>query len=92
MSVRGPRYESKEYARRGKEVFERCVRPTLRSEDENRFIAIDIETDDFEIDEDDFAASERLLIRRPDAQIWMERAGHRAAYRLGFRAKFRGMQ
>jgi len=92
MNVRGPRYETKEYARRGKEAYERCVKPTLRPEDDSKFIAIDIETGDFEIDPDDFTASERLLARRPDAQIWIERAGHRTAYRIGRGAKAGGVE
>ena len=92
MNVRGPRYDSKEYARRGKETYDRCVKPTLRPEDDNKFIAIDIESGDFEIDPDDFTASERLLARHPEAQIWIERAGQRAAYRIGRGARAGGVE
>jgi hypothetical protein len=87
MNARGPRYDSKEYARRGKEMYDRNVKPTLLPEDHNKFVAIDIESGVFEIDPDDFTASESLLARCPDAQIWIERAGHRAAYRFGFRSR-----
>ncbi len=85
MSASKARYTSEEFSQRGKEIYERDVRPALRPEDEDRFVAIDIESGDYEIDRDDFAATERLLIRHPDAQIWLARVGQRAAYRIGGR-------
>ena len=72
-----------EFSRRGNEIYERVVRPSLHPQDDEKFVAIDIESADFEIDKDDFEATERLLIRRPQAQIWLERVGHIAAYRIG---------
>ena len=78
-----PLYSSEEFCRRGKEIFERDVRPSLRPEDDNKFVAIDIETGDYELDNEDYPATERLLMRRPHAQIWLERVGQRAAYRIG---------
>jgi hypothetical protein len=59
------------------------VRPALRPEDDNKFVAIDVRTGDYEIDEDDYAAVSRLRARRPSAEVWLERAGQTAAYRLG---------
>ena len=41
-------------------------------------VAIDIESSDFEID-DELAAIDRLRERLPDAQIWMVRIGSRSA-------------
>jgi hypothetical protein len=35
------------------------------------------------VDRDDYAATERLLSRHPDAQIWLVKVGQPAAYRLG---------
>ncbi len=86
------RYAKEEYARRGGEIYDRCVKPTLRPEDNDKFVLIDIESDDFEIDKDEVAGSERLLLRRPEAQMWIARVGHRAAYRMGFRVTFGRMQ
>ena len=37
-------------------IYERQVRPVLHPEDNGRFVAIDIETGDYEMDEDDYAA------------------------------------
>ena len=69
-------------ARTGAEVFASQVRPTLRAEDDGKFVAIDVLSGDYELDEDDYAAVTRLRARRPAAEVWLERAGHPAAYQL----------
>ena len=45
-------------------------------------VLIDIETGEYESDADEIVASDRLLAWRPDAQVWMRRAGSPYAYRL----------
>ena len=86
MSATAPRYSSEEFARRGHEVYDRIVRPNVGCEDDGKLVAIDIETHEYEIDQDGYAASEKLLTRRPDAQLWLMRVGQPTAYRLGGRA------
>jgi hypothetical protein len=85
VDVRGPRHSKEEFARRGQEIYERDVRPHLQPGDDNKFVAIDIETGMFEIDPDDYTAGKRLLDRNPDAQTWMVRVGHPATISLGGR-------
>ena len=85
MPASGPRYSREEFAQRGEDMYARAVRPHLQASDDGKFVAIDIETGAYEVDRDDFTATERLLARRPDAQIWLVRAGRRAAYRIGVR-------
>jgi hypothetical protein len=77
---------SESFSRLGIEIYERAIRPALLPDDEGKFVAIDIDSGQYEIDEDDYAATERLLVRRPDARIWLARAGERAAYRVGGRS------
>ncbi len=79
------RYSREEFARRGQEIYERVIRSALRPEDEDKFVAIDIESGSYEMDRDDRAATERLLVRQPNAQIWLIRVGQRTAYRIGGR-------
>lgn len=79
-----PRYSKEEFARRGDEIYERVLHPALERENEGRFVAIDIETGAYEIDADELGASDRLLARVPDAQIWLRRIGSRYAHRFGF--------
>ena len=77
-----PHHTAEELARLGSEVFDRHVRPVLRPEDDGKFVALDIDTGDHEIDEDDYAAVTRLQARRPSAEVWLGRVGQPAAYRM----------
>jgi hypothetical protein len=70
-----PRYSKEEFARRGEAIFERDIRPRLKKARKSHFVLIDIETGDFEVDADELAASDRLLARCPNAQIWVRRVG-----------------
>ena len=83
MSILQPRYSFEEFARRGDNIYERDVRPQVKAEDEGKFVLIDIETGDYEMDMDELAASDRLLARHPDAQVWLIRVGSRYARRFG---------
>ena len=72
-----------ELADLGGDIFDRQVRPALRPEDDGKFVAIDIKTGDYEIDDDDYAAVARLRSRIPSADIWLMRAGYPTTYRMG---------
>src|SRR5262245_31696241 len=78
-----PRYSMEEFERRGDEIYDRDVQPHVTAEDEGKYVLIDIETGDYEVDDDEIAASDRLLARHPDAQVWMTRIGSRYARRFG---------
>ena len=75
-----------EFARRGNAIFEENVRPTVDVDGEaHKFVAIDIETGAYEVDESDVEATDRLVERCPDAEgrIWLRRVGYEYAHRLG---------
>lgn len=78
-----PRYGKEEFARRGEAIYKREVLPRLSREDDDKFVLIDIESGEYELDRDEIAASDRLLARRPDAQIWFRRVGARPVRRFG---------
>ncbi|MEO2091580.1 MAG: hypothetical protein ABGY75_19160 [Gemmataceae bacterium] len=82
MSATEPRLTREELARRGADTFDRQVQPALRPEDDGKFVAIDVESGTFEVDEDDHAAVSRLHRRVPGAQVWLVRAGYPTAHRL----------
>lgn len=67
----------------GDEIFSRQVKPSLRAEDHGKFVAIDVDSGEFELDDDDYTAISRLRSKKPDADMWLMRAGYRAAYRIG---------
>jgi hypothetical protein len=83
MPVRKPKYSDEEAARRGRQVFEELVRPQVATADHGRFVAIDMDSGQWEMDTDEIAAEDRLLSRVPDAQIWIERVGFDYTDRFG---------
>jgi hypothetical protein len=84
MAVRRPRYPKEEFARRGRELYEHKIRPQVEGA-RGKLVAIDIETGDFELADTGLKAAQQLLTRRPEAQIWVERIGHRGVHRFGRR-------
>ena len=85
MPATQPRYSKEEFAQRGDATYEGEIRPLVEAGNEGKFVAIDIETGAYEIDADELAASDRLLARVPDAQIWLKRIGSRYVRRFGSR-------
>ena len=55
-----PRYSKDEFRRRGEDLFDRDIGEKVRGEDPENFVAIDIETGDFEIDAEMLQAIHRL--------------------------------
>jgi hypothetical protein len=80
-------YPKEEFVRRGGEIFEEKVEPGLALSDEGKYVAIDIESGEWEMDPDEMAAGDRLLARLPDAQVWMERVGYGYVHRFSYRVK-----
>lgn len=83
MAVHPLRYSKEEFARRGNEIYETQIRSQVEEGNYGKIVAIDIETGMFEIADDTITASDRLLERCPDAQIWRVRIGHKAVHRFG---------
>jgi hypothetical protein len=48
-----------------------------------KFLVLDIESGDYEIDDEDEKASRRILARHPEGVLYGLRIGFAAAYRLG---------
>ncbi len=79
--------QQEEFAQRGDAIYENDVRPWLKSDDHGRFVAIDIDSGRYEIDDDELKAGDRLRARVPEAQIWMVRVGSRYVHRFGGRER-----
>jgi hypothetical protein len=69
------RYTADELVRLGDVLYERDVVLRVSDEDVGCFVAIDVESGIFEIAHDELAAIDRLLERKPGAQIWLRRVG-----------------
>jgi hypothetical protein len=87
MAVQQPRYSKEEFARLGDEIYESQVRSQVEEGNHGKIVAIDIETGDFEVDQSEIAACDRLEARHPDAQIWIMRIGSRHVRRFGGRTR-----
>ncbi len=74
-----------EVVRHGVEVYEQHLRPQLEAGNHGKFLVINTETGEYEMDADDVAAAKRAKARFGDALLFSMRIGHAAAYRLGRR-------
>ena len=83
MAVRQPRYSKEEFTQRGNALYESKIRSQVEQTHQSKIVAIDIETGAFELAKDTMIASDRLLERYPDAQIWCIRIGYKGVHRFG---------
>ena len=82
------RHRSKEeLARLAHEIYEREIRDKVEPGQAGRFLALDVESGDYEVADDDLAASDGLFRRRPDAVAFMLRVGYSASYGIGARPR-----
>ncbi|MDA0591592.1 MAG: hypothetical protein O3C17_26765 [Planctomycetota bacterium] len=65
---------------RGLAIYQRKLRTLLEPQDRGRFVAIDVETEDYEVAEEAHEASDRLRERHPHAQVLVERIGYPVAF------------
>jgi hypothetical protein len=85
MAATKRRYSKEEFARRGAALVKSKVRPRLTEADKDKFVAIDIETGEYELDKDEMKAVARLRKRLPDPQIWLVHVSTGYLYRFGGR-------
>jgi hypothetical protein len=78
-----PRYSTEEIVARGKEIYEQRLRDKLEPENIGKFLVIDIETGEYEMDEDDLAASLRASCKKPGGARYGMRIGNRAWGHIG---------
>jgi hypothetical protein len=72
-----------ELTRLGVDLLKRRIEPVAGPQDAGKFVAIDVDTGDFEIHTDDYEAVAALFIRHPQADIWLGRIGEPFTYRIG---------
>jgi hypothetical protein len=83
MSAVKRRYSKSEFARRGIALFKK-LQAQIPEISEDQFIAIDIETGEYEIHANEMTAAARLRKRVPDVQTWLTNIG------TGFLDRFGG--
>ena len=72
-------------AAKGQAIYREKIRPLVHPQHKGRMLVMDIESGDYEIDDREIVASERLWERRPDAITLSIRVGYKAAYSRGGR-------
>ncbi|MDE0322459.1 MAG: hypothetical protein OXN27_00925 [Candidatus Poribacteria bacterium] len=78
---------SETIAARGEEIYQQQIRDKVDPKHKGKFLVLDLETGDYEIDAEDLVATDRLLAKHPNAIIYGVRVGFPAAYGIGFNFK-----
>ncbi len=76
-------YRPGEISARGEAIYREKIRRLVEPQEHGKFVVIDIETGDYELDANDATATRRLQKRRSEAVIYGLRVGYRAAYSTG---------
>jgi hypothetical protein len=77
------KYSPQEVEARGEEIYQQQIRQAVEPGNKGKFVVIDIETGQYEVDESDLQATKRALAKRADAVLYGLRIGYPAAYTLG---------
>jgi hypothetical protein len=85
MIMARTQYTNEEIGQLAEQIYRRSIRDKVMPQHKDKFLIVDIVSDDYEIDEDDLAAEERLRARRPDGVLFLRRVGYPTAYTLGGR-------
>lgn len=78
-----PRYTSSEIVQRGQTLYDQQIRAKIDPSDKGKFLILDIETGEYEIDADELTALRRAKAKNPDAPLYILRIGYATAYQLG---------
>jgi hypothetical protein len=82
-----PRYSGKEIVQRGQELYEQKIRAQVEPGNIGKFLVINVETGDYEMDASDIAAGQRAKAKDPQAPFFLMRIGYSAAYSIGGRSR-----
>jgi hypothetical protein len=78
-----PRFTTDEIVRRGEKLYAERLRPLVEQGNVGKILVVDVETGDYEIDEDHFQATERALQKHPDAALYSIRIGYPTLGKIG---------
>ncbi len=77
------RYSTDEIVARGKNIYETQLKQILEPNYIGKFLVIDIETGEYEIDEDDMSAALKSYNKKPNAVHFEMQIGYAASGTLG---------
>jgi hypothetical protein len=76
-------YSIDEACRLGEEIYERDIRAKVEKDHFGEVLVLDIESGDYEIDENHLDALTRLKARRPESVCYALRVGYPALAKIG---------
>jgi hypothetical protein len=77
------RYSSDEIVDRGQALYDEQIRAKVEPQHNGKFLVLDVDTGDYQIDADSYAAYERAAAKCADARFYLLRVGYPAAVTLG---------
>jgi hypothetical protein len=80
-----PRYTRDEIAARGKAIYDRQIRALVEPQHIGKYLVINVETGEYELDADDETASRRAYQKYPGGALYGMRVGYPAWGRIGTR-------
>jgi len=75
-------FTREEVVRRGKEIYERDIRPLVEADNQGRVVAIDVKTGEFELADNALTSSAQLRARLPEAVVFFMRIGYPTMARI----------
>lgn len=76
-----PKHSTKENVRLGEKVYSR-IKAQLEPRHSGKYIAIEVDSGDYFVDEDSTKALLKARRKHPQAIFYLARIGHRAAYKM----------
>ena len=73
-------YTKEEIVARGKEIYREQIQSLVEPQEKGKFVVIDIESGDYEIDQEHMTATRRLRERHPDSVRYLGRIGYPSAF------------
>ena len=83
-------YKLGEVTELAKVIYQEKIKHLVEPAENGKYIVIDVESGDYEIDEDHITASDRLRARRPNAATYAGRVGYPTTYDLRGRIRLEG--
>lgn len=68
---------------RGLRIYREKIRDLVYPQETGKVLAIDVDSGEYEMDDDDMAAWQNLTARCPDAVVWFKRVGYQTVDAFG---------
>ena len=76
-------YQPGEVAALGEKIYQEQIKHLVHPAEKGKFLTIDVESGDYELDEDALTATQRLRQRRPEAVCFGMKVGYVASFHFG---------